>query len=99
MSPTSSYRLGADIAEKEALRDSAGRVIDDAYVDDAVTDALATVRGRGRPSLSKTGESPLLRVRVSRELDEAVRQAAEAAGQSRSQWVRRILDDAVRRTG
>ena len=85
------------MAEGEELYDSQGRVIGDAYVDAAVEDALAQVRGRGRPSLSASGESPLLRVRLSRELDEAVRRAAERSGASRSEWVRRVLDDAANR--
>ena len=97
MSKTSRYRLGADIAEGEVLRDSRGRVVDETYVDEAVSEALTRVRGRGRPSLSESGESPLLRVRISRELDEAVRLAAEKAGASRSEWVRRVLDDATHR--
>jgi hypothetical protein len=93
------YSLGPDVPESETLRDSAGRPIDDAYVDAAVEDALTHVRGRGRPSLSESGESPLLRVRLSRELDRAVRQAASQAGESRSDWVRHVLDEAVRRAG
>jgi hypothetical protein len=91
------YSLGPDVPESETLRDSAGRPIDDDYVDAAVEDALIRVRGRGRPSLSESGESPLLRVRLSRELDYAVRQAAAQAGESRSDWVRHVLDEAVRR--
>ena len=75
------------------------REIDDADVDAAVEDAIHQARGRGRPSLSRAGESPLLRVRISRELDEAVRNAAEAAGTSRSEWVRHALDEAARRAG
>jgi uncharacterized protein (DUF1778 family) len=47
--------------------------------------------------LSDSGESPLLRVRLSKELDQAVRRAAEHAGESRSDWVRHVLDEAVRR--
>ncbi len=35
-----------------------------------------------RPSLSEAGKSPLLRVRISRELHASVRHAAEAAGTS-----------------
>jgi hypothetical protein len=93
------YSLGPDVPESETLRDSAGRPIDDAYVDAAVEDALIQVRGRGRPSLSESGESPLLRVRLSRELDHAVRRAAAQAGESRSDWVRHVLDQAVRRAG
>lgn len=94
MDKSTRYQLGPDVAEKE-LYDSQGRLIDDAYIDDAVEDAITQVRGRGRPSLSASGESPLLRVRLSRELDAAVRSAAERSGASRSEWVRRILDEAA----
>jgi len=93
------YRSGADVPDNENLRDGKGRQIDDAYVDKAVEDAIRQVRGRGRPSLSQTGESPLLRVRISRELDAAVRKAAEGAGASRSEWVRRVLGEAALRAG
>ena len=99
MSKTNSYILGPDVPDDEILLDSAGRVIDDAYVDAAVEDAVRRVRGPGRPSLSATGESPLLRVRISRELDEAVRKAADEAGASRSEWVRQALAAAARRAG
>lgn len=99
MSKRTAYTLGPDVPDTETLRDGAGRVIDDAYVDTAVEDAIRQVRGRGRPSLSESGESPLLRVRISRQLDEAVRKAAKDAGASRSAWVRQALDDAARRTG
>lgn len=95
MNKPTKYPLGPDVAEDEELYDSQGRLIDDAYVDSAVKDAIAQVRGRGRPSLSASGESPLLRVRLSRELDDAVRRAAERSGASRSEWVRRVLDDAA----
>ena len=54
---------------------------------------------RGRPSLSESGESPLLQVRLSRELDDAVRKAAQEAGVSRSDWVRQVLDEASRKAG
>jgi len=99
MSKHTTYNLGPDVPDTQTLRDSAGRVIDDAYVDAAVEDAIRQVRGRGRPSLSEAGESPLLRVRISRELDKAVRKAAKDAGASRSEWVRQALDKAARRTG
>lgn len=98
MSARTTYRLGPDWPEGEELRDSAGRLVDDSYVDAAVEDAVAAAR-RGRPSMSTSGESPLLRVRLPRELDEAVRRAAEQTGSSRSEWVRRALEEAVRRTG
>ncbi len=99
MTKRTTYTLGADVPADEVLRDTKGRVVDDSYVDSAVEDALAIVRGRGRPSLSQSGESPLLRVRLSRELDEAVREAAELAGTSRSEWVRHALEEASHRTG
>ncbi len=95
MNKPTTYQLGPDVAEDEELYDSRARLIDDAYVDAAVEDAIAQVRSRGRPSLSASGESPLLRVRLSRELDEAVRRAAKRSGASRSEWVRRVLDDAA----
>ncbi len=95
MNEPTKYQLGPDVAEGEELYDRQGRLIDDAYVHTAVDDAIAHVRGRGRPSLSSSGESPLLRVRLSRELDDAVRRAAERSGASRSEWVRRVLDDAA----
>jgi predicted HicB family RNase H-like nuclease len=96
---TTTYRLGPDIPETETLQDSQGRAVDDAYVDSAVEEAVAAARGRGRPSLSRSGESPLLRVRLSRELDEAVARAAKRAGVSRSEWVRHALDEAAREAG
>ena len=99
MSDPDTFRLGADIADDEDLRDSQGRQVDDAYVQQAVSEALTRVRGRGRPSLSESGESPLLRVRISRDLDQAVRRAAENAGASRSEWVRKVLDEATGRAG
>lgn len=99
MSKASTLRLGGDISDEEDLRDSQGRRVDDAYVQEAVSEALPRVRRRGRPSLSESGESPLLRVRISRDLDEAVRRAADDAGASRSEWVRKVLDEATYRAG
>lgn len=88
-------KLPSTVGPQEVLRDSRGRVIDDAYVEAAVEDALQQVRGRGRPSLSESGESPLLRVRVSRDLDVAVREAAQRSGESLSDWVRNTLERAT----
>lgn len=99
MNEQSQYRLGPDVKDEETLRDRRGRVIDDGYVEEAVDDALRKVRGRGRPSLSETGESPLLRVRLSRDLDDAVRKAADRTGKSRAEWVREVLAKASRRAG
>ena len=82
----------------EELRDSKGRPVDDSYVETAVDDVIKKARGRGRPSLSESGESPLLRVRISPELKDAVSKTAEAAGESRAAWVRHALDQAARET-
>lgn len=90
--------LSSTVGRGEELRDSHGRVIDDEYVDRAVEGAIAYVRGRGRPSLSESGESPLLRVRVSRDLDRAVREAAGSSGESVSNWVRSALERATGKT-
>jgi hypothetical protein len=86
------------VSSNEILRDSRERVIDGAYIEGAVDNALEYVRGRGRPSLSKSGESPLLRVRVSRDLDVAVRSAAQESGESVADWVRRTLASAASRS-
>ena len=91
------YRLGPYVPDDEELRDGQGRVIDEGYAEAAVEEALEQVRSRGRPSLSVSGESPLLGVRLPRELDEAVSEAARRAGASRSEWVRRVLDEAAHR--
>lgn len=99
MSARTKYTIGPDVPAAETLSDRAGRVVDDAYVDAAVEESIRRVRGRGRPSLSEAGESPLLRVRISRELDASVRRAAEAAGTSVSEWVRQALARATQRAG
>lgn len=96
MAKHTTYKPGADVADTDVLHDSHGRVVDDGYIDAAVADALQKARSRGRPSLSPSGESPLLRVRLPRDLDAAVRKAAEAAGASRADWVRQVLADASR---
>jgi predicted HicB family RNase H-like nuclease len=91
------YSPGPDIPQDEILRNRQGRVVDDAYTEEAAAEAIAAVRGRGRPSLSRSGESPLLRVRLSRELDDAVTRAAEQAGTSRADWIRHALAQAARK--
>jgi predicted HicB family RNase H-like nuclease len=74
-------------------------MVSDEYVDAAVEDAVRKARRRGRPSLSQSGESPLLRVRVSPELDAAVSRAAEASGETRADWIRHALSKAARKAG
>lgn len=97
MTEPTRYVLGPDVADDEQLRDRQGRLIDDDYADEAAADALQQIRGRGRPSLSESGESPLLRVRLPQDLDEAVSRAAAEAGTSRSEWVRKTLAEATRK--
>jgi hypothetical protein len=92
-------RSSSTVGRDEVLRDSRGRVIDNDYVEGAVEDAVACARGRGRPSLSKSGESPLLRLRVPQDLDAAIRDAARSSGVPLSAWVRRALREAVIRNG
>jgi len=99
MAKRTTYRLGADVPGGQKVRDHRGRVVDDAYVENAVEDAINKVRTRGRPSLSQTGESPLLRVRLPRDLDDAVRKAAAKSGTSRAEWVRQVLEKASRKAG
>lgn len=89
--------LGTIIPDDEVVYDSQGRVVDDEYVARAVEDARW--QARGRPSLSESGESPMLRVRLPRDLAEAVDRAARDAHQSRSEWVRRALAHTIRATG
>lgn len=91
------YVLGPNVADDEELRDRQGHSIDEDYADRAAQDAPQRVKGRGRPSLSHAGESPLLRVRLPEELDDAVSEAAHEAGTSRSEWVRHILAGATRK--
>lgn len=96
------YILGPDIPDDEVLHDSQGRVVDDDYVNEVVEDFHRRQDARGRPSLSgagEPGESPMLRVRLPRDLAEAVDRAAKKAHTSRSEWVRRALADCVQRAG
>jgi predicted HicB family RNase H-like nuclease len=99
MAKRTTYRPGPDIPKGQKIRDRKGRVINDAYVEHAVEDAIKKARTRGRPSLSEAGESPLLRVRIPQDLDDAVRRAAAKSGTSRAEWVRQVLDKASRKAG
>ena len=98
MANRTTYQLGPDVAEGEALSDSRGRLIDNVYAEEAAADALQRARGRGRPSLSQDGVSPMLRVRLPVDLDRAVRHAAERVGKSRAEWVRDVLDEAAHKS-
>jgi predicted HicB family RNase H-like nuclease len=91
------YSPGPDIPQDETLRDSQGRIVDDAYASAATEEAITTAHKRGRPSLSKSGESPLLRVRLPREVDDAITRAARQAGTTRAEWIRRAITQALRK--
>lgn len=97
MTQRTNYKQGPDVGDNEVLRDRQGRVIDDRYVAGAVSDALH--KARGRPSLSQHGESPLLRVRLSHELNDAVTRAADQSGKTRAEWVREALTEAAEGSG
>ena len=58
-----------------------------------------TARGRGRQSLSGSGESPQLRLRISDELRVALDRYAAREQLTTSEIARRILSDAVSRCG
>lgn len=87
-------QIGRGVPAGEELRDGKSQLIEDAYAERATADAIDEGRGGGRPPLFGTGESPLLLVCVSRDLDEAIRHAAERSGKSRADWVRDALDEA-----
>jgi len=89
-------KLGSTVGRNEVLRDRRGHVVDGEHVEGAVEFAIDYVRARALPSLSTNGESPLLRVRVSRDLDVAIRRAAGDSGETVATWVRRVLDNAAR---
>lgn len=99
MAEKTRYVEGPDVTAEDGLRDSKGRLIDDAYVEGAIEDAQEQIRRMGRPSLSSSGRrSPELHLRLPQELDDAVREAAQQAGVSHSEWIRRALSEAVRST-
>ena len=50
----------------------------------------------GDPPCPKRG-TPLLRVRLSRELDQAITRAAQRAGITRAEWVHQVITHAVRK--
>jgi hypothetical protein len=74
------YSPGPGIPDDEILRDRQGRSINDACAEAAAEEALAVVRGRGPLPQAETGESPLLRISLSRDLDEAITRAVPFSG-------------------
>jgi hypothetical protein len=91
MSKQVRYVDAGDIPDDEPIYDSQGRLVDDAYVEQAVEEAREYARRVGRPSLSESGESPVLHIRVPHGLERAIGLAAEIDHTPRSEWVRRTL--------
>ncbi|MEI6623678.1 MAG: hypothetical protein WCP28_17440 [Actinomycetes bacterium] len=87
-----------DAAVGETFRDANGNLLDDAYADRAaaeVEDFVSKHRG-GRPSLGgDEGTSPLIQFRVTAEQKEAIAAAAELSGVNPSQWLRRVVEQAL----
>jgi plasmid stabilization system protein ParE len=81
----------------EVIRDPSGRSYDNAYLDELADEAERLgppqVR-RGRPPLGATsgGHSPRLSTRVPRDVDDAVRAAAEREGVTPAQWLREAIE-------
>jgi hypothetical protein len=81
----------------DVVRDPSGRSYDDAYLDELADEAERLgppqVR-RGRPPLGATsgGQSPRLSTRVPKDVDEAVRAAAEREGVTPAQWLREAIE-------
>lgn len=89
------YELGPDAGPDEAVYDSRGNLIDDAYIDRAVEDVHESLAGR--PSLAGgKGLSPRVSFRLPTEVRDAAEQLAEAEGVSLSTLARRALEDRVR---
>jgi len=93
------YQLGPDVRDDEELYDSQERLIDDSYVDAAVEDAIAQARAAVAARRCPPPRSPRCCACNSRGswTTPSVRRAAERSGASRSEWVRRALDDAANR--
>lgn len=79
------------------LTDADGTPIDDAYVEEVVAEVR---RKRGRPPLSAGGDrSKVVQVRFPVDLDDQVRRAAAAAGESRSEWIREAIRERLAKSG
>jgi hypothetical protein len=87
------YVAGPDVdLDAEVVLDKEGRRIDQAYADRVIAGADA-VRPVGRPSLSKTGTSPQIAVRLEAETYARVVELAKSRGVS----VAAVARDAVER--
>lgn len=90
-------RAGSFVGPEDKLRDSQGRLIDEAYVQRALED---TWRQLGRPSLSgERAPSPQVVVRMSPQLRDAAKQLAEREGITLSELTRQALEERIKRAG
>ncbi len=86
------YKVGPDVKPDEKIYDSKGNLIDEDYIDHAVTDAHRQL-GRGRPSLTGPGGvSPEIKARVPNDLKSRVQQEAKRQGKSLSLFIREALE-------
>lgn len=81
----------------DTVRDPSGRSYDDAYLEELADEAERLgppQMRRGRPPLGSTsiGHSPRLTTRVPRDVDAAVRAAAEREGVTPAQWLRAAIE-------
>lgn len=90
-------RPGATVGPEDMLRDSQGRLIDEAYVQNALE---VTWRQLGRPSLSGTrSPSPQVVVRMTPQLRDAAKELAQREGITLSELTRQALEEHIRRAG
>lgn len=90
-------RPGSYVGPEDMLRDSQGRLIDEAYVQRALED---TWRQLGRPSLSGVQRpSPQVAVRMSPELRDAAKALAKREGITLSELTRQALEEHITRAG
>lgn len=82
----------------EAAAKEAGRALLREVLGTDDLDALAQMSTRGRPSLSKdsAGQSPMLRVRLSQELNNAIESLAQHKKQKKSEVVRSLLIEGLK---
>lgn len=90
-------RPGSYVGPEDKLRDSQGRLIDEAYVQRALED---TWRQLGRPSLSGArSPSPQVVVRMTPQLRDAAKALAEREGITLSELTRQALEERIERAG
>jgi predicted HicB family RNase H-like nuclease len=94
------YTIGPDVdLDKEIIEDSAGRRIDQAYVDEVVESANSVRATRGRPALSSNGEASVsVSLRLTPELKARADEVARQRGTTVSKLARQALELELNRT-